>query len=1393
MVESQQRKNEGRSRARLPTWVARALLSAALSMVPAALTVVLLNLLLGGAWRNPVVDTLLNTHLPWISTTGDWIKAQGEWAPDVLVWAAWALSIYQIWSERIAFFVASAQRFDAMKSVFDPMFSPSIIPWVEGPADTPQEAPELHDGWRRQRNAFEALRSWIETGSGDGSWGVWPSKPTQEYFPDWQPLSFALLTGANGVGKSALAFHFAKQISGSLRRSELVRHRRTVLLESLGTWFRTVLPWRRRCAGDPWDVGVLVPYDQAMVAALRQWEPRRPTLLLIDEPSSSAGECLKVLEARREVFWHPVRVLLLDQAFPLALEPYMSSAAVAPPAVKLFHGGALDLGELRFGVAAVRSMWNALCGQVGVGERPADETMARKLWASDDVNLAIAIAQGNPLQVALLLDQLRRTPLSLEKWIAKARCSDETFSAAALLVLEHQEVRHRLVAERARDLVDTYLSTMQRLDPALPGLLMPVIAAATVTGGLMLDDDTAAQVDARALAELFPGRRLASDGLWIPPVRPTIVARAFLADWIGRVAAPRARASELARLVWRLEPEGASRGMYDRVVLPDVLRAAMRESRETRSDQQLALPLAQGDCIAVLCDCAPAGDAVSSMRSLDHRGQEQLLHWLRRRVEDGSRRPPEPLGAVLLSLYFVAWALPLSATKDKGDVLAWGLAQLVRWMPASGAVRLPRARQRDLADAMDSFLLTALPFWGADWPLGIAPWLEEMWTFSAEPGLRVCRRLVRETRRAEPAGHGTLDLTHVLLCAMRWRQATASASLRPGERGLEVATRLASEVERLTTAQPEFAAHVGLQVERAKAWRNASYAACLLGGERALALSRSLAERVEGITSAQPEFAAHAGLQQVCVETWRNACYAASELGGERALELSRSMAERVEGIATAHPEFAAYAGLQEERATSWRNACYAASQLGGERALKLSQLLAESIEGIATAQPEFAAHAGLQAERAKAWRSTSYAAGQLGGERALELSRSLAERVEGITTAQPEFAAHAGLQAERATVWRNATYAASELGGERALELSRSLAERVEGITTAQPEFAAHAGLQEERATAWRNASYAASKLGGERALELSQLLAECVERIATARPEFAAHAGLQAERAKAWRNTSYAAGELGGERALELSRSLAGRVEVVATAQPEFAAHAGLQTERAKAWRNATYAASELGGERALELSRSLAERVEGIAMAQPEFAAHAGLQAERAMSWRYASYAACRLVGERALEVSQSLAERVEDIAMAQPEFAAHAGLQEERTKAWCNAAYAACRLGGEHALELSRSLAERVEGITSAQPEFAAHAGLQEDLATAWRCATYAASQLGGERALALSWSLAERVEGVVTAQPELATHAGLQQEVKRAWTHVADRARADNQSALERQARLRASR
>ncbi|NYT61127.1 hypothetical protein H0A66_02125 [Alcaligenaceae bacterium] len=176
-----------------------------------------------------------------------------------------------------------------------------------------------------------------------------------------------------------------------------------------------------------------------------------------------------------------------------------------------------------------------------------------------------------------------------------------------------------------------------------------------------------------------------------------------------------------------------------------------------------------------------------------------------------------------------------------------------------------------------------------------------------------------------------------------------------------------------------------------------SYAAGQLGGERTLELTQALASRVEAIVTAQPDFATDARLQEQRAVAWCGATYAASALGGERALELAQALAGRVEAIVTAQPDFVAHAGLQKQRVIAWGIATSAASQLGGERALELAQALIGHVEAIITAQPDFAACAELQKQRVIAWRYVIWAAEDLGGEQGRQSAVTAAYRVRDI------------------------------------------------------------------------------------------------------------------------------------------------------------------------------------------------------------------------------------------------------------------------------------------------------------------------------------------------------------------------------------------------------------
>ncbi|NYT63655.1 hypothetical protein H0A66_15165 [Alcaligenaceae bacterium] len=1195
----------------------RAGLSLLLAVLPAYAIFFLLRVA-GGAFDvdliGGTIDTLINTHLPWLTSVSDLIKEHPDWAPLLSIWAAVAFTVFKTWSSRIEFFVVSGQD----ESVLHPRPGLSghdgIVPWIEASEQSIEPGFQLTElrsfkTWKDQHVATKTLLAWIHQGSGDGRWGwLWPRQPTANNTPSWQPLKLALLTGANGVGKSSLVAALGDRLAtgrsdgwGAMGLDHDVKVRLQRLQAAVGAWIRNMLPWLRRQTNDPWDVGVLKYGDDLPLAALSTWEPRRPTLFIVDEPNGRVSQALRILGSRRNAFWHPVRVLMIDQSFPLALDAYVPSPAAAEcSAIPLEYCEELRLGEVRFDVDAIRTLWYALCTEQSKlqahrllsdkdkkrdksgADQPASDKddkrdvtfVGNKPLHKNEMLMLLRVIGPNPLHLALALAQLMGKQQSVYEMCNTAiggqalAAQNQEDQLQKLAYLDASHVNHRMIERRAEDLVLTYEDILRQQAPSLEHEVMLSIAAATVTGGLALPRELSVRLNVSVLRQLFPGTVFPGFDLdvRIPPVRPTVIARTFLEKWIGARAAPQALAADVAAFAWQHNPEGALHALHEGSHLPDMLRHVLAD---VAGDQAQRLPWAQGCCAAMLCNNAGVEPFVAALNGLMAEELLELDRWLGGRLALQHPRRPEPLRVLIaLSQITVRLAAGITGEQLAVDIDA-RVKTFVHWADLAGATERHRlSRRRELATAV---VILMQSITGAD-DIGTEAkyqFIDELLIACRDKGSETnraaCRHLIRYARSIDGAISnrigGAADHTQALAQAYAWLSACRAASQVGGERALTITQTLAGRVEAVVTAQPDFVGHAGLQEVRATAWVYVSYAASQLGGERALELAQALAGRVDAIVTAQLDFAAHAGLQKLRATAWCYATSVASELGGERALELARALAGRVEAIAMGHPDFAVHARLQEQCAMAWCYMTFAASQLGGERALELAQALAGRVEAIVTAQPEFATHAALQESRSSAWCYVSYAASQLGGERALELAQALAARVEVIVMAQPDYAGDVGLQEKRAMAWYHAAYVASQLGGERALGLVQVLAARVEAIVTAQPDFAAHARLQESCATAWRFATYAASRLGGELALELAQALAGRVVATVTAQPDFAAHAALQKECAIVWCYVNYAASQLGGERALELAQVLAGRVEAIVTAQPDFAGDVELQ----------------------------------------------------------------------------------------------------------------------------------------------------------------------------------------------------------------------------------------
>jgi len=211
---------------------------------------------------------------------------------------------------------------------FDPLWGTAItqderdaapIPWIE-----PREPGERKAAW-------DALRSFAFKNAGDGRTSL-RGRPAH---PDFVPFLWTIVTGRAGSGKTRMAVEFARALAQrdvlGVEDKERRRARRKL---RRGEWVRRAMPHLRRRDSHPWDAGWLLPgrlegpdrrsartpVDERFLDRLRGWSPRRPTILLLDDPRpADARRVVEMLLARQANYHFPVRLLIVDQAVPLEL------------------------------------------------------------------------------------------------------------------------------------------------------------------------------------------------------------------------------------------------------------------------------------------------------------------------------------------------------------------------------------------------------------------------------------------------------------------------------------------------------------------------------------------------------------------------------------------------------------------------------------------------------------------------------------------------------------------------------------------------------------------------------------------------------------------------------------------------------------------------------------------------------------------------------------------------------------------------------------------------------------------------------------------------------------------------------------------------------------------
>lgn len=405
-----------------------------------------------------------------------------------------------------------------------------------------------------RQTAWAHLQRWAHNGSGRKA-ERWLRRPK------FKSMTTAALVGRSGSGKSRMAGEFARDLSRQDLASEGVTAKR--ILQAASAYLRRTIWFLPRRLTDPWDCGVLrqeigkESFDQ-YVGRLKSWRPRRPTLLILDDPAlNQTARTHRALAEASADFKHPVRFLVVNQTITAdSLYVYADGqwlydgAAADPPPIVLPE-------EAWFSDREVRDL--AFRSGVLDDKSEAVKTMAR--------NHLHRVTRGNPLLVELALE-----------WLVERG----DFEGISVDSLRRQRIDRVIAALQAAGV--TSLSQFGQL------------AIATLTGGA--DRKRIASEAFReglfgvveelpppaALRACFPADPLTSGAAprTVPAIRPDLIADAFVDHVLEDIGVD--EADGLLRVALRIDPAAMLRQIERPRPLSSPLGPAFRRLGQARVD-----------------------------------------------------------------------------------------------------------------------------------------------------------------------------------------------------------------------------------------------------------------------------------------------------------------------------------------------------------------------------------------------------------------------------------------------------------------------------------------------------------------------------------------------------------------------------------------------------------------------------------------------------------------------------------------------------------------------------------------------------------------------------------------------------------------------------------------
>jgi hypothetical protein len=1120
-------------------------------------------------------------------------------------------------------------------------------------AEPPGPSPGSNDPPTARRHLWEKLLAFLSNEVGDGRRDLWgrPRVPLARF-------RWIVLTGQPGAGKTRMAMELARARArrdvleipleplGPEQRRE---HRRAACALWLGAWWRNMIPWvARRERGsapppygtpwqgcDPWDAWWLVstralgrpqhrqrPGFESSLERLARWRPRRPTVLLLDDPlESDAGRVVATLLKVEAFYRHPVRLLVVSQTVPTDLKIRDQDRSWRSD-YDGFAGDVLKLDrDAALGPAEVRMMDGSLGRRMEEFYRKQPGQRQPIAWKPDtaSVNRLLRRTAGNALLVGLALYRVYRYPSQPEV------------------------PRETLLGDRAEQIVDAL--RVAGIGPE--GVF--AIAAATLAGPHATPSPGALTKETR----FDPERLNLVPNLYhlpapAPPiVQPEPIGDAFVRYVLSEKHCAPDRRQQVIAAAWQAAANSeapaamlrnARRLSVDETALARALRegpppeAGLDELTVALAHAQWAVQIPrtdwdQGDVPGPAPLPPLQGGYSDPMPNIEEEERYAALRTyaseaLRFALERLQALPPGIAEAALerfVSLLEVENAVAIV----RGDaahacffaIVGRGLEDKDAWADAASAsngldawirfftamVRWGMIRQREVTISVAYVLLLRRA------ALALGPDPDGVRRVDAlgrlmQPQTPPASLLVPAALIAISDEYGD---QYGLLGKARLNRIQAASVAFGFDIGATSVLELAPTVEEIARKVDEiarlFAGNREFELERARTWT------CVSSVRRMdRAGCEAAAQRVDEIADC---FAGDRDFVYESVRAWVCVVYSLRHHPDE-----CKTTAERVDELSL---PFGSDRDFEYERARTWSFVAEARCENHGD-----CEIIAGRVDEIAR---RFKDDRDFELERARTWANIVTAGWKGDCE-----SEAIAHRIDEI--ARP----HAGersFEFERARAWGAASARMEDPG------MREEVARRVDEI--ARP-FAGDFDFELQRALVW---VYVADMRIGN--ATWCEALAQRVDEIAHS---FAGERDLELRRAEAWRNVCFARGDnpSGCEAAARLVDEIA---------QP-FVGERTFEYKRAQAWRVVCSA------RRAdLEGCETAAQRVDDLVR---PFASERVFEHERAVAWRVVGYA--RLADPVGCEVA---ARRVDEIALP---FAGDREFELERARGWVYVGYA-----------------------------------------------------------------------------------------------------------------------